>query len=58
MPLQFAFPRPEPAGLDRPIFAALHGFDRPYNMFPSLHIAIWMILAGTYNRHTRGGVEC
>jgi protein-tyrosine phosphatase/membrane-associated phospholipid phosphatase len=57
MPLQFAFPRPEPAGWTGPIFGVLHGFDRPFNMFPSLHIAIWMILAGTYHRHTRGGVR-
>ena len=57
MPLQFAFPRPQPAGWTGPIFDALHGFDRPYNMFPSLHIAIWMILAGTYDRHTRGGIR-
>jgi protein-tyrosine phosphatase/membrane-associated phospholipid phosphatase len=57
MPLQFAFPRPEPAGWTGPIFGMLHAFDRPYNMFPSLHIAIWMILAGTYDRHTRGGVR-
>jgi protein-tyrosine phosphatase/membrane-associated phospholipid phosphatase len=57
MPLQFAFPRPEPAGWTGPIFGVLHGFDRPYNMFPSLHIAIWMILAGTYDRHTSGGVR-
>jgi protein-tyrosine phosphatase/membrane-associated phospholipid phosphatase len=54
MPLQFAFPRPHPADWTAPMFAALHGFDRPYNMFPSLHIAIWMILAGTYDRHASG----
>jgi membrane-associated phospholipid phosphatase len=57
MPLQFAFARPEPAGWTGPIFAMLHGFDRPYNMFPSLHIAIWMILAGTYHRHSTGAVR-
>jgi protein-tyrosine phosphatase/membrane-associated phospholipid phosphatase len=57
MPLQFAFPRPDPAGWTAPIFGALHAFDRPYNLFPSLHIAIWMILAGTYDRHTRGVVR-
>jgi len=57
MPLQFAFPRPQPAGWTGPIFAMLHGFDRPYNMFPSLHIAIWMILAGTYDRHSTGAVR-
>lgn len=57
MPLQFAFPRPEPVGWTAPIFGALHSFDRPYNMFPSLHIAIWMIVAGTYDRHTRGAAR-
>jgi protein-tyrosine phosphatase/membrane-associated phospholipid phosphatase len=57
MPLQFAFPRPEPVGWTAPIFGALHSFDRPYNMFPSLHIAIWMILAGTYDRHIRGAAR-
>jgi len=57
VPLQFAFPRPEPSGWTGPIFGVLHGFDRPYNMFPSLHIAILVILAGTYHRHTRAGVR-
>jgi membrane-associated phospholipid phosphatase len=57
MPLQFAFARPQPAGWTGPIFAILHGFDRPYNMFPSLHIAIWMILAGTYHRHSTGALR-
>ena len=57
MPLQYAFPRPQPAGWTSAIFRALHGFDRPYNLFPSLHISIWMILAGTYHRHTTGKVR-
>jgi protein-tyrosine phosphatase/membrane-associated phospholipid phosphatase len=57
MPLQFAFPRPQPDGWPGAIFAALHGFDRPYNLFPSLHIAILLIIAGTYLRHTRGVVR-
>ena len=57
IPLQFAFPRPEPAGWTTPVFAALYTFDRPYNMFPSLHIGILMILAATYERHTRGIVR-
>jgi membrane-associated phospholipid phosphatase/predicted protein tyrosine phosphatase len=54
MPLQFAYPRPVPDGWTGPIFSFLHGFDRPYNMFPSLHIALRTILADTYARHTRG----
>lgn len=54
MPLQFAFPRPVPDGWLGPIFSFLHGFDRPCNMFPSLHIALRTILADTYARHARG----
>lgn len=57
MPLRFAFPRPETTGWTEPIFRFLHGFDRPYNMFPSLHIAIRTILADTYGRHSRGVVR-
>lgn len=54
MPLRFAVPRPDPADWTAPIFSVLHGFDRPYNLFPSLHITIRSILAATYGRHTRG----
>jgi len=57
MPLRFAFPRPETTDWTGPIFRFLHGFDRPYNMFPSLHIAIRTILADTYGRHSRGVVR-
>jgi membrane-associated phospholipid phosphatase len=54
MPLRFAFPRPETTDWTAPIFRLLYGFDRPYNLFPSLHITIRTILANTYGRHTRG----
>lgn len=57
MPLRFAFPRPMPEGWLGTIFGFLHGFDRPYNMFPSLHIALRTILADTYARHTRGALR-
>jgi protein-tyrosine phosphatase/membrane-associated phospholipid phosphatase len=57
MPLEFAFPRPHPDGWPGAIFAALHGFDRPYNLFPSLHIAILLIVSGPFLRHTRGVVR-
>ncbi|MEZ4601404.1 MAG: phosphatase PAP2/dual specificity phosphatase family protein [Syntrophotaleaceae bacterium] len=57
MPLQFAWPRPVPQGWTGPIFTFLHGFDRPYNMFPSLHIALRTLLADTYARHTRGSLQ-
>ena len=54
MPLQFAFPRPTAAGWTAGIFELLYGFDRPSNLFPSLHVAILILLAGTYHRHSRG----
>ena len=54
MPLRFAFPRPETTDWTAPIFRLLDGFDRPVNLFPSLHIAITTILAATYGRHCRG----
>lgn len=57
MPLRFAFPTPVPTDWTASIFEVLHGFDRPFNLFPSLHISILMILAGTYHRHTRGSVR-
>lgn len=57
MPLRFAFPRPVPTDWTASMFGVLHGFDRPFNLFPSLHISILMILAGTYHRHTRGPVR-
>lgn len=57
MPLQFAFPRPAPAGWTMGMFGALYGFDRPFNLFPSLHVAILVILCGTYHRQTRGVVR-
>ena len=54
MPLQFAFPRPMvPGGLGS-IYRFLHGFDQPFNLFPSLHITLQLILAETYARHTKG----
>ena len=57
MPLQFAFPRPAPAGWTTAMFEALYGFDRPFNLFPSLHVAILVILFPAYHRHTRGVVR-
>lgn len=54
MPLRFAFTRSVPNDWTGPIFSFLHGFDRPYNLFPSLHITLRTILAETFARHTRG----
>ncbi len=57
MPLQFAFARPVPEGWLGGIFRFLHGFDRPYNLFPSLHITLRTLLADTYTRRTRGALR-
>jgi membrane-associated phospholipid phosphatase/predicted protein tyrosine phosphatase len=57
IPLTTAVPRPQPAGWTGALFRFLHGFDQPYNLFPSLHIALRTILAALYARHTRGVVR-
>ena len=48
MPLKFAFERPGPDGWLGAIFSILHTFDRPFNMFPSLHIALICIISSVY----------
>jgi len=53
MPLRLAFPRPAVEGWLGPIFRFLHGFDQPYNLFPSLHITLRTILAHKYTQKTR-----
>lgn len=57
MPLKMGVPRPQPAGWTAPIFRFLNGVDRPFNLFPSLHITIRTILAALYARHTKGIVR-
>src|SRR4051812_6829820 len=53
-PLRFAFVRPPVTGWSAPIFEAFRGMDKPFNLAPSLHIALRTILAAIYVRHTRG----
>ncbi|NYZ61764.1 phosphatase PAP2/dual specificity phosphatase family protein [Luteimonas deserti] len=53
-PLAFSFVRPPVTGVLGAMFAALEGFDRPYNQAPSLHIALTVILWTLYGRHLRG----
>jgi len=53
-PLRFAFERPHAAGLLGAVFDWFRGMDQPYNLLPSLHIALRTILADLYARHTRG----
>jgi hypothetical protein len=53
-PLRFAFERPHAPGWLGAFFDWFRGMDRPYNLLPSLHIALRTILADLYARHTRG----
>ena len=53
-PLRFAFPRPHADGRLGAIFDWFRGMDAPYNLLPSLHAALMVILADVYLRHTRG----
>ncbi|HEX8279966.1 MAG TPA: phosphatase PAP2/dual specificity phosphatase family protein, partial [Chthoniobacterales bacterium] len=56
-PLRFAFERPQASGVHGAIFDWFRGMDLPYNLFPSLHIALSALLVVTYARHTRGAVR-
>jgi membrane-associated phospholipid phosphatase len=53
-PLRFAFPRPHADGALGALFDWFRGMDAPYNLLPSLHAALMLILADVYFRHTRG----
>jgi membrane-associated phospholipid phosphatase len=54
IPLRFAFSRPEVHGILSMLFDSLHAFDRPFNQFPSLHVAFCVILANLYLRRWGG----
>jgi len=53
-PLRFAFERPHVSGWLGAIFNTFRNFDQPYNLLPSLHIALRTILASLYARHSKG----
>jgi len=53
-PLRFAFERPHAEGWLGVVFDWFRSMDQPYNLLPSLHIALRTILAAIYVRHTRG----
>src|ERR1700732_5066993 len=53
-PLRFAFPRPHASGWIGSLFDWFRGVDAPYNLFPSLHAALWFLLVDLYARHLRG----
>jgi membrane-associated phospholipid phosphatase len=56
-PFRFAFPRPHADGLLGALFDWFRGMDAPYNLLPSLHAALMLILADVYFRRTRGFVR-
>jgi membrane-associated phospholipid phosphatase len=53
-PLRFAFDRPNGSGVFGPIFDWFRGLDAPYNLCPSLHAALLLLVADVYLRHLRG----
>jgi protein-tyrosine phosphatase/1-acyl-sn-glycerol-3-phosphate acyltransferase/membrane-associated phospholipid phosphatase len=53
-PLRFAFERPAVDGWVGELFNGFTALDRPFNLFPSLHVTLAVILASTYARHTGG----
>lgn len=53
-PLQLAIPRPTASGWMGEIYNWFCTLDRPYNLCPSLHIALRTLLADVYARHTSG----
>jgi membrane-associated phospholipid phosphatase len=53
-PLRFAFPRPHASGWLGAIFDWFRGMDSPFNLFPSLHAALLLLLIDVYARNLRG----
>jgi protein-tyrosine phosphatase/membrane-associated phospholipid phosphatase len=53
-PLRYGFAVPDTPGALGKAIAAFRGFDRPFNLAPSLHIAFRAVLWVVYVRHTRG----
>lgn len=56
-PLRFAFPRPHADGWLGTLFDWFRGMDAPYNLLPSLHAALTLILLNSYFHHTRGFIR-
>jgi len=53
-PLRFAFPRPHASGWLGAIFDWFRGMDSPFNLLPSLHAALLLLLIDLYGRNLRG----
>ncbi len=57
VPLRFAFPRPTAAGWLGLIFDWFRAMDAPFNLFPSLHAALWVLLVEVYAEKLTGVVR-
>lgn len=53
-PLQLAAERPVATGFFGEIYNLLTAMDKPYNLCPSMHIALRTVLAAHFGRHCRG----
>jgi protein-tyrosine phosphatase/membrane-associated phospholipid phosphatase len=53
-PLRFAFARPSASGWLGVLFDWFRSVDAPYNLLPSLHAALCLLLADLYARKLRG----
>jgi protein-tyrosine phosphatase len=53
-PLRFAFSRPHATGWLGTIFDWFRGMDSPFNLLPSLHAALLLLLVDLYARNLRG----
>jgi protein-tyrosine phosphatase len=56
-PLRFAFARPHTAGWLGGLFDWFRTMDAPYNLLPSLHAALCLLLVDLYARRLRGGLR-
>ena len=56
-PLRFAFARPSATGWIGALFDWFRGIDAPYNLVPSLHAALLLLLVDLYARNLRGYVR-
>jgi len=57
LPLRFAFQRPDVAGVSGYVFKQFQQLDQPFNQFPSLHIALLLIVGDVFVSRTRGRVR-
>ena len=56
-PLRFAFPRPEASGVLGVAFDWFRDIDAPYNLLPSLHAALLLLVGSIYLRPLRGNIR-